>query len=175
VNAAMTEAGWHRGLRYVWRTYDAYFASSRYLGPSGQAVLANPLLPVCLLVLGLRWADRRRAMLYVWLAAYGLYVVGVGGERLGTYRFSVPTLPILYVMIADGVRTLFSLLCFLGHDGAPGRRTAGVLAYAMVVLVAYGQLFPTEYDIRRRRDINRADYVARKDIAAILCRELGPG
>jgi hypothetical protein len=175
VNAAVTAEGWQRGLRYVARTFDAYLAASRYLGSDGRPFAANPYLPAALVLLGLRSADRARAPIYVSLALYLLYVIGVGGDRLGTYRFSVPVFPLLYVLVADGIRTLVDLPRTLSRGRVLAPRTMRAVGFSIAALVAYGQLFPTEYDVRKRRDVNRDSYTARRDIAEIFCAELAPG
>ena len=175
VNAAVNAAGWERGLRYMTRTFDAYLAASRYLDGDGRAFALTRYLPAALAILGLRLADRARTPVYACLAVYLIYVIGVGGDRLGTYRFSVPVFPLFYVLIADGVRTLVDLPRMLSHGRIAAPRTMAVVGFVAVFLVAYGQLYPTEYDVRKRRDINRESFAARRDMADVLCAELAPG
>jgi hypothetical protein len=173
--AAVTPDGWRRGLRYLAYSYEAYLRASLHLGPSGHAVAANPLLPIAMVLLGLRYWNRARAMLCAAVGFYLGYVVAMGGEGLGTHRFTVPVFPILYLMMADGVRavteTIRAVLARLRGSSA----LVGTAAFVLTLLIAHGQLEPTEREIRKRRDINARSYVARVEMAEALCSVLRPG
>lgn len=95
-----------------------------------------PLLPIGVLAwsrAGKRHEGTRRLAsvgLQLWCACYVLYVVAVGGDYMAMYRFLVPILPALYLLVgraSEGV---------LGAGGSRPRRPARLRHVAALVVVA---------------------------------------
>lgn len=102
-----------------------------YLGSFAAALAWLPLLLGALgLAEGVR--DRPWRLLYLWAGLYSVYVVVVGGDGLGMYRFWVPALPAFYLLAERGVSVLEKRM---PSRSLVSRRWAGAL-----LLVALGLL-----------------------------------
>jgi arylsulfatase A-like enzyme len=88
---------------------------------------------------------RRRFDDVLWLAtlaAYAGYVVTIGGDRF-EFRFLVPVLPLVYVLVADG---LYALWCLLpratGFQRAAAAAVAAGVALGLVLATHLGSIRP---------------------------------
>jgi hypothetical protein len=98
-----------RGLGYLWK-----FA--RY----GTGL---PLLFIPLALLNRRRADHTRSYAFTMSAGFALYVATVGGDVFPAYRFLVPVLPFLYLLVADAVAAVEDR--WRRHRAAPRRWWVG--------------------------------------------------
>ncbi len=85
-----------RGLRYVWDYALTY----------GGILLAPLLLFLLIVPKRAAWRD----YLFLMVGAYGLYIVYVGGDGLGFFRFVVHVVPLLYLLIQDSLVELHAWL-----------------------------------------------------------------
>ena len=60
--------------------------------------------------------DWTRSLAALLVAGTGLYVAGVGGDVFPAYRFLVPVLPFLYLLVGDGIAAMEEI----GRSGARG-------------------------------------------------------
>lgn len=93
---------WKAGIRYLWDYFATYGAFA--FVPAVWALFVRP-----------RALHRDYFALLV--AGYLAYIVYVGGDGLGFYRFVAHVAPLLYVLAADGLITLYRRLA----PAAPGR------------------------------------------------------
>ena len=95
--------------------------------------------PLLLLPLALLWRPRSgwtRSYTALVAGGYGLYVVLIGGDVFPAYRFLVPVLPHLYLLVADAVAALEEAGLRLARRGPPVTAAAGVAAAGVALLLA---------------------------------------
>jgi arabinofuranosyltransferase len=131
-----------RGLRYL----DAYLRESGYW-----------LLLPCL---GLFWSERRAraALLGGTALGYAAYVVLVGGDGLPMYRFWVPVLPLLFLLVAEGTAAV------LARFAAP--RAARAVTAVLAVALCLRSALPAFGSPARFVDQDRREVAAWKEIGA---------
>lgn len=119
--AKVPEPQWREGLDYL-----VYFVTA-----TGVLWLL-PLVAAALLVR----PGFRQALLGAWLAADALYLVAVGGDFM-EFRFLVPMLAPLFLLVADGVRRLGAAVRRRrpSAGAAAGAAAAAVLAVVALPLV----------------------------------------
>jgi arabinofuranosyltransferase len=109
-----------RGLRYVWHYSETY-----------GAFLLIPVLAFLLLVpKRAAWRD----YLFLLVGGFGLYVVYVGGDGLGFYRFIVPVVPLICLLAQDGAIELHRWIT--GHFGLTPAKAALLMQPAILLLLA---------------------------------------
>jgi hypothetical protein len=141
-----------RGLRYV----HAYFLESGYW----------VLVPCA----GLIWSRRRArvAVLGGLALAFLGYVVAVGGDGLPLYRFLVPILPLLFLLIAEGSDAALRRVQASGWV----RVVAACLALALCARAALPAFRGTS---ARLVDQDRREVAAWKEIGAYFAASASPG
>ncbi len=110
-------AQWRRGADYV-----VHFAVQ-----GGVVVALLPLLPIFR-----RLREPWVRLFALFLAAGLFYVVSVGGESLGLYRFIVPLLPFVALLAQEGLRAI----------GSRSRALAAALAAVSLVFAAKPTIAP---------------------------------
>jgi len=111
-------------------TYSGYFEP--YLRTLGGAGLVLGLAAVCV------YRDEKHASRFLAfvLAAYSAYVLLVGGDWMAGYRFLVPIVPILLLLIINGARYVKR---GLGVE-LPKSRAVTVLSVCVAILLAVQQM-----------------------------------
>ena len=107
------------GLEYVQSGLEYFWFFCRTVGVFG-IVFAIPLL-------GIKRLWSRFSLLYLFVFFYVAYVVVIGGDVLKVYRFFVPVVPVLYVLLIATLEEVFTAL--------PWKRR---LATSMVLLASVG-------------------------------------
>ena len=107
-----------RGLRYVWNYSEIY----------GTFLLIPVLLFLLLIPKRAAWRD----YLFLLVGGFGLYIVYVGGDGLGFYRFVVPVVPLICLLAQDG---LLELHRWISSRFSLARATAAVPIQAVVLVL----------------------------------------
>lgn len=71
--------------------------------------VAGPLLLVVILFATFSRARRGQALRITLIAVFGGYVISVGGDHMPVFRFFVPILPVVYLMLRDALLAVFEL------------------------------------------------------------------
>jgi hypothetical protein len=87
-----------------------------YLWNFAQYGTGWPLLLLPLALLPRKRRDRTRSFALLMVAGFAVYIALVGGDVFPAYRFLVPVLPFLYLLVGDGLA---------GLEDAVGRAVAG--------------------------------------------------
>ncbi len=79
-----------------------------------------------------------QAYLWVSLVLYGAYVIRVGGDFMAMHRFFVPLVPMLAVLLQEGVRGLGDLVSSSSRRAVEGLLVAGLTAFLAVTSYRLG-------------------------------------
>lgn len=153
-------------------TLDSLPRGWEYLKKFGRYGTGLPLLALPLAVLPRRRLDHTRSYALMVLAGMGFYIAAVGGDVFPAYRFLVPVMPFLYLLVGDGVAAVESLLRRrLGEGGGLRREaTPRLLVAGLLITMALATFKPSAaFAWREWRGGNR--YTADMRMVGVWLRE----
>lgn len=124
---------------------------ARYLLRAFDTIALGGLLLVPLIGLSKRLLDGPRPLFFLLILATAVYALGVGGDAFAGARFFVPVLPLLYLLVQDGLSSFFRRWKFFRLLTA-----LGTLLLALYTVVTTGDAIAQQARMAEAMSRNRA-------------------